>query len=236
MAGAVSLEDAFLRRLGASSLAPVAVLRGSALTAAWVPGRVAKDLDFVLDGEWTVDALTDAARALIALPDPVAVTAVYEPIWQETPWPGLRLTLNGALQIDLAFAEPVGFPPEPVVYRGFRLRAVGPEMMLAWKIHSLVERGPRGRWHAKTLADLVLIDRHVKVDPARVKTCVDVAFGARKMVPAQALDGFLNDPTWGLSRGSRNKWKSYGKKAPWVDFTLADALARSRQIVRTVLG
>ena len=56
------------------------------------------------------------------------------------------------------------------------------------------------------------------------------------MVPAQELDGFLNDPTWGLSRGSRNKWKSYGKKAPWVDFTLADALARSREIVRAVLG
>lgn len=233
----MSVEDAFLRRLAASSLAPVAVLRGSALTSSWVPGRVAKDLDFCLDGEWTVDSLTTAAQALIALPDPLPLEAKYEPIWQETPWPGLRLLLNGGFQVDLAFAEPLGFPPEPVSYRGFRLRAVGPEMMMAWKIHSLVERGPRGRWHAKTLADLVLIDRHVKLDGARLKTCVGVAFGARKMTPEQELDGFLNDPTWGMSRGSRNKWKSYSKKAPWLaGLTVTDALARAREIVRAVLA
>lgn len=240
MDGAVNdaVLDAFLRRLGRSALAAACVLRGSQLTAAWVPGRVAKDLDFVVEGAWTVATLSDAARALLALPDPTPLDARLEPIWVETPWPGLRLHLDGpdgGLQVDLAFAEPLALPTVPFSLRGVALRSCGPEMMLAWKIHSLVERGPRGRWHAKTLADLVLLDRHLTLDRTRVKACVDVAFAARQMVPAQQLEGFLTDPTWGLSRGSRNKWKSYGKKSPWVDFTLPEAIDRARTIVRAVL-
>lgn len=233
------VADAFLRRLQASALAPVIVLRGSALSAAWIPGRIAKDLDFLVEGDWTVASLDAACRALVALPDATPLDAAYEPIWQETPWPGLRLHLlsgDDALQVDIAFNEPMGFPPVPVTYRGFPLRACVPEMMLAWKIHSLVERGPRGRWHAKTLADLVLLDRHLTLDPARLEACVATAFGARGMDPARALDGFLNDPAWGMSRGSRNKWKSYVKKAKWVDFTIEEALSRGRDIVRAVLS
>lgn len=45
---------------------------------------------------------------------------------------------------------------------------------------------------------------------------------------ARLLDPFFDDPTWGQSRGSRGKWKSYRKKAPWVTFTLHEALAEVR--------
>jgi len=229
----VVILDTFLRQLQASSLAPQLVLRGSQLTARWVPGRIAQDLDFVIEGEWTVATLTAAASSVAP-----SLTERLETIWAETEWPGLRLHLvDGAekLQVDISFNEPIGIPPQPTGLRGHMFRAVGPEMMLGWKIHSLVERGPRGRWHAKTLADLVLIDRHTTTDPSRVKACVETAFAIRRMT-LRELDGMLNDETWGLSRGSRNKWKSYSKKAPWVDFPLAEAISQCRAIVRKVLS
>jgi hypothetical protein len=112
--------------------------------------------------------------------------------------------------------------------------AVTAEVMFGWKVHSLVEHGPRGRWHAKTMADLYLLLRHVRLEQTLVRSCVEAAFASQRM-PLTALDGFLDDPTWGQSRGSRNKWKSYVKKSPWVTFTLAEAFPVVRDTVKRVV-
>lgn len=50
-----------------------------------------------------------------------------------------------------------------------------------------------------------------------------------------ALDGFLDDATWGQSRGSRNKLKSFKKKCSWAPFELAWALDEARRIVRPLV-
>ena len=117
---------------------------------------------------------------------------------------------------------------------GVELLAVGPEVMFAWKVHSLVELGPRGRWHPKTLIDLVLIARHCQLDAAATKRCIESAFASREMA-LSALDAFFSAEDWGSGRSSRHKWKKYVPSAPWVSFTREDAIREAREIVRAIL-
>src|SRR5262249_19685066 len=134
--------NAYLQRLRDSALGPSCILRGSQLTARWIPGRVAGDLDFLLAGEWTVEqALKRVAET--------APGARVEVIWAETEWPGVRLNVDG-LQVDFGWDEQLAAPPRPFELHGTVWPAVTAEVMFGWKAHSLVERGPRGRWHAKT--------------------------------------------------------------------------------------
>lgn len=225
--------DDVLTHLHRSPLASRCVLRGSLLTALWVPARRAHDVDFLVDGAWTPQTLTPVVHAeLASLPGLTACEVTT--IWAETEFPGVRATLRrGAevLQLDFGWGEQLAVPPAPREVRGLTWRTVGPEVMFGWKVHSLVEHGPRGRWHAKTMADLVLYLRHVAFDRALARRAVELAFASQRM-PLGQLDGFFDDPTWGQSRGSRGKWKSYAKKAPWVTFTLADAIGE----VRAALG
>ncbi len=213
----------YLTALAAGPLARHCILRGSQLTQAWVPGRVANDLDFLLDGEWKVEA------ALEAVKETAGGHGLVEVIWEDTPWPGVRLSLPG-LQVDFGWAEKLAAAPVPFTLHGTTWPAVTPEVMFGWKTHSLVEHGERGRWHAKTLADLVLLERHVKLDRAVAARAIALAFESHDQ-RVSALDGFLDDPTWGTSRGSRNRWKSYRKKAPWVTFTLEEAISVARSAV-----
>ncbi len=222
----------WLARVARSPLRDRFVLRGGTLTATWVPGRRANDVDHVLVGEgWGVESVEAAARELLG--DDAARTA-FEVIWAETEWPGLRLTLEDGTQVDLAWGDPLVAPPLPLAIGGLELLAVRPELMIGWKAHSMVERGPRGRWHARTLADLVLIPRHVALDRALARRAVEVAFTSRHMRP-EDLDGMLDDPTWGGSRGSRQRWKAYRKVSPWVDFSLEQALAEARAFLAPLL-
>jgi hypothetical protein len=222
----------WLARVSRSPLRECFVLRGGMLTATWVPGRRANDVDHVLiDDDWNVERVEAAARSLLG--DDAASTT-FTVIWAETEWPGLRLTLADNTQIDLAWGDPLIAPPVPLSLGGIDLLAVRPELMIGWKTHSLVERGPRGRWHARTLADLVLIPRHVPLDRALTRQAIEIAFTSRHMHPRD-LDGFFDDPTWGGSRGSRGRWKSYRKASPWVDFTLEQALAEARAFLTPLL-
>src|SRR6187551_3224528 len=91
-----------------------AVLRGSQLTASWVPGRVAADLDFVLMGDWSLDRATRVVNQLLGSSELPAEGVVADlrvkawGIWLETPWPGLRLELSRGertLQVDFGWGE-----------------------------------------------------------------------------------------------------------------------------------
>ena len=227
--------DDTLAHLHRSSLAPKCVVRGSLLTALWVPGRTANDVDVLVDGDWTPETLSPVVREVFAsMPE---VSCEVTTIWADTEFPGVRASLKRsgrALQVDLGWGELLAAPPVVTEVRGLSWRAVVPEVMFGWKAHSLVEHGARGRWHAKTMADLVLLGRHVKLEPALTKKAIAMSFESQRM-PLSLLDGFFDDPTWGMSRGSRNKWKAYQKKAPWVTFTLADALAEVRSMLRPLV-
>lgn len=227
--------DDVLAHLHGSHLAPRLVLRGSLLTHEWIAARQAHDIDFLVDGAWTPATLAPVVTdALASLP---GATVDVVTIWEETPSPGLRATVRhaqGATQVDFGWGELLAAPPAPLAVRGRTWRTVCPEVMFGWKAHSLVEHGPRGRWHAKTLADLVLLHRHLPLDPGLSRRAVALAFESQAM-PLSRLDGLFDDPTWGASRGSRNKWKSYAKKAPWVTFSLAQALAEARAALRPLV-
>jgi len=239
----VTLIRSWLELMPRTEFGADAVLRGSQLTARWVPGRIAADLDFVLLGDWTLDRATRVVNALLGsgeLPAEGTVDDLHLKawgIWLETPWPGLRLELSRdqeKLQIDFGWNEVLGVAPQPFELEGFTLPAVAPEVMFAWKVHSLVELGPRGRWHPKTLIDLVLIARHCALDPAATKRCIESAFASRKMT-ISALDAFFTAEDWGSGKSSRHKWKKYVATAPWVTFSRTDAINEARKIVAAFL-
>ena len=239
----VSLIRPWLEFMAHTELGPDAVLRGSQLTARWVPGRVAADLDFVLLGAWDLARATRVVGSWLgtdALPSAGNVQGLGIKawgIWLESPWPGLRIELTRAeekLQIDFGWGETLGVAPRPFELEGVTLPAVSPEVMLGWKVHSLVELGPRGRWHPKTLIDLVLIARHCQLDPAATKRCIESAFASRNM-SLRELDEFFRAPDWGSGRSSRHKWKKYVPNAPWVTFTREQAIAEARQVVSAFL-
>ncbi|WP_437712822.1 nucleotidyl transferase AbiEii/AbiGii toxin family protein [Sorangium sp. So ce448] len=239
----MSLIRSWLELMPRTGFGADAVLRGSQLTASWVPGRVAADLDFVLMGDWSLDRATRVVNQLLgssALPAEGVVADLGVKawgIWLETPWPGLRLELSRGerrLQVDFGWGEVLGVAPRPFELEGFTLPAVAPEVMFAWKVHSLVELGPRGRWHPKTLIDLVLLARHCTLDPAATKRCVESAFASREM-SLSALDAFFTAEDWGSGRSSRHKWKKYVATAPWVTFSRTDAIREAREVVRSFL-
>jgi hypothetical protein len=224
-----------LRWLHASSLGPKLVLRGSLLTELWVPGRGTNDIDVLVDGAWTPATLTPVVRELFAAHPEVA--CIVHTIWEETDFPGVRATLswNGqGMQVDFGWGEQLAAPPVPLVVRGLEWRTVVPEVMFGWKTHSLVEHGPRGKWHAKSVADLVLLKRHVKLDWALARAAIHHSFATQRL-PLTLLDALFDDPTWGLSRGSRGKWKSYRKKSPWVTFSLEEAIPEIRATLLPLL-
>jgi hypothetical protein len=227
--------DDTLAQVHASSLGARCVLRGSLLTSLWVPGRGVGDIDFLVDGEWTPALLApQVAQVFASMP---GVSCEVITIWAETEFPGVRAKLRRgeeAVQVDLGWGELLAAPPVMTEVRGLAWRAVCAEVMFGWKVHSLVEHGPRGRWHAKTVADLCLLLRHVKLDLATAKTAIVRSFESQRM-PLATLDPLFEDPTWGQSRGSRNKWKSYAKRSPWVTFGLAEALGEVKAALLPLL-
>lgn len=229
------LFDETLAHLHDGELRSIGVLRGSLLTSLWVPGRGVNDIDLLVDGEWTPQSLTPVLqRAFSTLRTD---SCDFTVIWAETDNPGVRVTVRRdaeLVQVDFGWGERLAVAPIDTLVRDRTWRAVTPEVMFGWKVHSLVEHGPRGRWHAKTMADLYLLLRHVRLDLTLVQSCIEAAFASHDM-SLTLLDGFLDDPTWGQSRGSRNKWKSYVKKSPWVTFTLTEAFPVVRNTVKRLV-
>lgn len=227
--------DAILAHLHSTPFSARCVLRGSLLTALWIPERRANDIDLLVDGDWTPGKLAPVVEALFAPLEEVLCEVTT--IWADTEFPGVRarlLSSSDEAQVDFSWGESLAAPPVELSVRGRTWRTVLPEVMFGWKVHSLVEHGLRGRWHAKTLADLALYVRRVPLDPELARSSIEHAFASQRM-PLSHLDGFFDDPTWGQSRGSRNKWKAYVKKAPWVTFSLNEALSEARVALSVLL-
>lgn len=230
-----ALLGAFLRRLARDELGARAIVRGSQLTARWVPGRTAHDLDLLLEGAWTTDLADARLREVLAADDPAGpLDARSEVIWAESATPGVRLHVGFAggpagLQVDVAWGDPLAAPPRAIELAGVALRGVAPEVMFGWKAHGLVEHG-RGRWSAKTLADVVLIPRHVALDAELARRAVELAFESRGLALA-ALDPFFDDPAWGTSRNSQRKWRSFQRRRAWAPGPLPEVIAEARSVL-----
>lgn len=197
---------AWLRRVARSRHADRLLLRGSLLTAQWVPGRPCADVDHLASPDATIDEARAIVLEVLAEPDdePLPEPA-FEVIWAETPWPGLRVRV-GELQIDVGSGDPLAAPTAHVEVLGVRARAVRAETMYAWKVHGLVELGV-GRWRAKDLFDLLLLGERVPLDEALVVPSLRLAFDSRDARLAD-LDRFLHGP-WGESRSSRRRWAKF---------------------------
>jgi hypothetical protein len=237
----------WLRRAQSVPAASAWVLRGSLVTAALCPGaRAPADVDYLLPGapsapgEPAVAAALEAAlRAIAAAPDPgppLEIVAI-EPIWAETPWPGLRAhvaaTGGGRFQVDLAAGDPMCVPPWRLTVAGVEaVLACAPETLFAWKLHGLCEHGT-GRWRAKDLFDLDLLWRHAALDRAATREAVTLAFSSRQ-TPLGALDDFRARESWGCSRGGVRKWRALAKAYAGLD-DFAATRARVRAAVDELL-
>jgi hypothetical protein len=165
--------------------------------------------------------------------------ASEETIWADTPWPGLRFQLSFAkeetLQVDIGFGDPlVGGPVEVEILPDQPVSTCRPETLFAWKVHGLFEHGP-GKWRAKDLYDIVLLERHVSLDETLLREAIAVAFESRDCsfdIASRFLSG-----EFGQSRGSRRKWRQFvgRRELPETEHDLAQVLERARAFLRPLL-
>jgi hypothetical protein len=215
-----------LRRWARSAHAGDLLLRGGLLTQLWVGVRLREtaDLDFL--GLFPRDTEGTQDRLLVILTDDLDDEVVFDPgtlrgavIWQETDFPGLRFVLQARVvnwemevQIDVGFGDPVVPAAEWIDYpcllgNSARVQAARPELMTAWKLHGLFERGIR-RWQPKDLYDLYLLTGHCGLDQAVLTEAVRVAFAAHGD-PLEQIPGLLWSPDWWTGEPTRGKWAKF---------------------------
>lgn len=206
---------AWLRRVERSAFADRLIVRGSLVTRRYFPSRKAVDVDHLsLDAKDFDDLRTILDGVLtVAGPEPLVLDSQMK-IWADTPLPGLRSFFSGGLQVDIGFGDPLTLPPERVEIEGANVLAARIESMIAWKIHGLVELGPRGRWRAKDLHDVALY-ASLKVDDAELAKAIATAFKSRGHATS-LLDELRTRAEWGASASSKKRWKSFAKKNPGV--------------------
>lgn len=221
--------EGLLRRLAASPHEDRWVLRGSFLTrfycAPWP--RSAADLDFLDLDPFDHERTRDRLREMLAVGvgdgcdfDPEGVRD--EPIWQETPFPGVRFQIPGGfagwcgeVQIDVAFHDPVAPPPRrvalPTLTAPVEILGCSRETLIAWKVHGLFEKG-LGTFRPKDLHDLALLSRGVTLDPVALQEALEVAFRSRKT--PFAWTERLARGVFGQSRWSQEKWRRFRAATP----------------------
>jgi hypothetical protein len=239
--------EGVLRRWAASVRADDLVLGGSLLTQRWVGlhRRTAQDLDFVALFPHDVAAAVGCFREVLAIDlpdgveyDPAALRG--EATWQDMPFPGVRIVFPARLlgrpsevRIDLGF----GYPLIPPAWRmdypcllgpAASVPALRPELLAAWKLDGLFERG-RSRWRAKGLFDLYLLTRYVALDRDLLLEAIRVSF-ASKAIPLERVLSVVYSRAWWEKEASQNKWARFragcGYPAPESLLEVAGFVAR----------
>lgn len=173
----------------------------------WIPGRrPVKDLDFL--GLGSLSEAEAAIKNLCNVDGADGFTIVgVETTWEETPSPGLRYQIGPEpFQIDIATGDPMVVPPYRISVDGVSVLCCAPEIMYGWKTHGLFERG-EGRWRARDLWDLYLLQNHLTLDPEILDQAVQTAFSSRNASYAIAQRFF--EAEWGCSKGSQKKWSKF---------------------------
>ncbi len=223
----------WLRRLESSAYRDALVLRGGLLIDTWIPGRrPVKDLDFL--GLGSLSEAADAIEDLCSLEDSskFAIEA-RETTWEETPSPGVRYQLGPEpLQIDIAVGDPLVVAPHRRLVEGVSVLCCAVEIMYGWKAHGLFERG-EGRWRARDLWDLYLMQTYLALDSTTLVQAVEIAFTSRQM-SFDVTERFFQKE-WGCSRGSQKKWAKFcleaGPKA-----NVIESLVEVKEAVAERLG
>lgn len=223
------VREAFLRRLAMSPDAQSLVLRGSLLLQLWVgpKRRLARDIDFLGLFENDFDETRQRIERIAAI-DGVADGVIFdvssfmaEQTWKGTESPGFKLngvalveTLPVAFSLDVGFGDPV--VPAPVWFEypssvdgiaPARVLAVGPEMSIGWKLHSLIELGPK-RWRSKHLHDLMLFAGMPGLNGDVLRAAIRTAFVSRRAVPSEVFP-LLDSRDWIASARSLKRWNDY---------------------------
>lgn len=209
------------------------VLRGGLLTSLWISPvpRPTRDLDFVGDFGFDIEA----TRALFAPALEVALDddVVIDPsslrasgLWLDSEFPGVRLLFRcglGAvdqdLSIDVGFRDPLVPATVEREIHGATIRAIRPELQLAWKLHALAEM--TASWRPKDLADTALILRHVPIVAADLAAAIVPAFQSRGFSRASAVELF--DAAYWPTKTSRVRWEP---REPALEQTVAEVRAR----------
>lgn len=235
----------WLRRAAQHPAAPDWMLRGSLITRALCgTGRLPADVDYLVAGPYAPERLQPWIAEIARLPDDRTrlILLKTEAIWAETDFPGLRAHLTGTgpdgatatFQVDFAFGDPLAQAPVSLVLPGVgAVRACAAETLWAWKLHGLVEFGP-GRWRAKDLYDLFLLQTHVQLDRAALGLTVPLAFSSRR-TSLNDLRDLLERETWGSSAGNRRKWRVFRERAR-VKAEFLDVRETVRALVREIVG
>ncbi len=197
------------------------VLRGGLLTRAWIAplARPTRDLDFVGDFAFDIDETARRFRAAVAGSPAIELSDVHG-LWLDSDFPGVRLGLQiGAepLGVDIGFRDPL--VPAAIMWP-CGVRAVRPELQLAWKLHGLAEMGDH--WRPKDLADAWLIATRTVLVDADLPEAITVAFTSRGATIADAR-ALLALPRW-TTKTSRVRWAT----ARGLDLAIVIANLRAR--------
>ena len=229
-------------RLARTPARELFVLRGGLLTSLWIDPveRPTRDLDFVGDFAFEDVRTIEVTRAAFApaLAVELADDVVCEPaslrasgLWLATAFPGVRLELRcglGAvdqdLSIDIGFRDPLVPAAVELEVRGSSIRAIRPELQLAWKLHALAEM--TASWRPKDLSDVALILRHVPIVDADLAAAIATAFRSRGFSRASAVELF--DAAYWPTKTSRLRWEP---RQPPLATVLADVRARLAPIL-----
>jgi hypothetical protein len=199
----------WLRRLEGSAYREQFVLRGGLLLDAWIANRrPVRDIDFLAlmpldEADAAVKSIASVGCSRCA---PFEVVN-REVIWAETPWPGLRYRLGPTpLQLDVGVGDPMVQLPRRQQVLGTSVLCCTPEVLYGWKVHGLFERG-EGRWRAKDLWDLYLMQSCIDMNDALLIPALSIAFSSRQTALDVTRRFFREE--WGQSPGSRKKWSRF---------------------------
>lgn len=203
--------EGFLRRLTQTPHAASFVLKGGVLLAAYTNRRPTRDLDFAgvdLDGD--LDSIASVITAVLAadIDDGLQGLAIIkiEPIRDDAAYPGIRATINGRLDtarirfhIDTNIGDPLWPEPDLVDLpqllhaEAIPLRAYSPELILAEKIVTAIQRGTAStRW--RDFVDIAALAR-TPHDTARLDEAIRRVADQRNTTIhplADVLDGYAD--------------------------------------------
>lgn len=218
----LALMERLLTRLYALPGSEGLLVRGSFMLRHWVQPatRGCDDLDLLDATARPFEALTTLMEAVVDA-DPAFRDLTQTVIWAESPWPGLRFSLEteaGPLQVDISHGDPLAAEPMAVILPswqrsddGFRVMTIRPEIALAWKLHGLFEH-LSGNWRAKDLRDSWLLLSHCELDAELLKTAIGLAFASRED-PIELLQRLLYGD-FGQSTRSRRGWDKFMADLP----------------------